>query len=55
METMGLNEDERSEVLHLVCAILHLGNVMFAEKQNEEAFVQVDDSEELFSMFKELN
>ena len=43
METIGLDEDERSHIFSLIFGILHLGNVMFQESNNDVAYVQMED------------
>ncbi len=39
-----MNGDEQSEVLMLVSGILHLGNIIFSESNNDAAMVHLDDS-----------
>ena len=43
MVTIGLNEDERSHIFSLIFGILHLGNVIFDEQKNDEAYVRMED------------
>ena len=43
MVTMGLDEDERSEIFSIIFGILHLGNVMFEEGKNDEAYIELED------------
>ena len=43
MTTMGMDDEEQSQVLQLTAAILHLGNILFTEVANETA--QVDSKE----------
>ena len=50
METIGLDEDERSHIFSLIFGILHLGNVMFQESNNDVAYVQMEDCK-LFKIF----
>ena len=42
MTTMNMTELEQSEVIQLVSAILHLGNVMFREDVGDKAIVDND-------------
>ena len=42
MTTMNMTEVEQSEVIQLVSAILHLGNVMFREEVGEKAIIDND-------------
>ena len=42
MATMDMSEEEQSDVLQIVSAILHVGNVMFREEGNERAVVEND-------------
>lgn len=39
MTTMNMTEVEQSEVIQLVSAILHLGNVMFREDVGDKAVI----------------
>ena len=48
METIGLDEEERSHIFSLIFGILHLGNVMFDETNNDEAYVKMDDCKKSF-------
>ena len=43
MKTMKIDDNDRSEIFAIVCAILHLGNVVFSEGNNDQAFVQTKE------------
>lgn len=43
MATMRMSLDEQSEVLQLASGILHLGNVLFIENNNDVAVVHIDE------------
>jgi len=42
MSVIGLNESDQDNILRLVAAILHLGNVSFTEEKN---FARVNDEQ----------
>jgi len=42
MSVIGLDESDQQNILRLVAAILHLGNVTFAEERN---FARVEDEQ----------
>ena len=43
MDTMKINDNEQAEIFKIVCGILHLGNISFAEGNNDQAFISVLD------------
>ena len=43
MKTMKIDDNDRSEIFAIVCAILHLGNVVFSEGNNDQALVQTKE------------
>ena len=43
METMRIDENERTEIIKLVCAILHLGNIQFSEGNNDQSWIEQED------------
>lgn len=43
MVTMGMDEEERGDIFSLVFGILHLGNIIFSEGSNDEAFITFDE------------
>ena len=45
MTTMGMGPEEQSEVLQVVSAVLHLGNVLFREEGSEKAVVDSEQRE----------
>ena len=50
METMRIDENERTEIIKLVCAILHLGNIQFSEGNNDQSWIEQEDGR--FFIFK---
>ena len=53
MKTMKIDDNDRSEIFAIVCAILHLGNVVFNEGNNDQAFIQTKECKYLVnSCFK---
>lgn len=42
MQVVGLDEDIQIEVLRLVAAVLHIGNISFVEKSNYAAIANDD-------------
>ena len=43
MDTMKINDNEQAEIFKIVCGILHLGNISFAEGNNDQVFIGVLD------------